>query len=268
MVFNFLSGGAAINVLSRHAGADVMVVDMGVNYDFEETPGLLQKKVMMGTRNFAKGPAMTRDEAAQCLDTGIEIARTYIDREYNLLGTGDMGIGNTTPSSAIAAVLTGTSVAEVTGRGTGISDDALKAKIKIIESAIVLNAPDAQDPLDVLAKIGGTEIGGIAGLILGAAERRTPVVIDGLISTAGALIAFAIEPKVKDYLYAAHNSVEIGHRCMLEKMGLEPILDLGLRLGEGTGGALAMLLIEAGLKIYNEMATFAEAGVSEEKETN
>jgi nicotinate-nucleotide--dimethylbenzimidazole phosphoribosyltransferase len=173
-----------------------------------------------------------------------------------------MGIGNTTPSSAIAAVLTGLSVAEVTGKGTGISEESLINKVRVIEEGIRVNHPDKKDAIDVLSKVGGTEIGGIAGIILGAASNKIPVIIDGFISTAGALIAYCIEPKTKDYMFAAHNSVEIGHKSMLQKIGLEPILDLNLRLGEGTGAALAMLLIEAGLKIYKEMATFGEAGVS------
>jgi nicotinate-nucleotide--dimethylbenzimidazole phosphoribosyltransferase len=176
-----------------------------------------------------------------------------------------MGIANTTPSAAIAAVLTGRAVSEVTGRGTGIADAVLKNKIRVIEDSIALTKPDPGDPVDVLAKIGGTEIGGIAGLIIGAAAQRIPVIIDGFISTAGALIAYCIEPLTKDYMFAAHNSVEIGHRVMLEKLGLRPILDLDMRLGEGTGAALAMLMIEAGLKVYREMATFGDAGVSTEK---
>jgi nicotinate-nucleotide--dimethylbenzimidazole phosphoribosyltransferase len=219
---------------------------------------------MRGTRNFAKGAAMTRDEAVRCLECGIDLANVYARKGYHIVGTGEMGIGNTTPSSAIAAVVTGASVAEVTGRGTGISDETLKRKAGVIEDALRLNKPDPSDGIDVLSKVGGTEIGGIAGLILGAASNRIPVVVDGFISTAGALIAYTIEPAVKDYMFAAHNSVERGHRLALEAMGLVPILDLGMRLGEGTGAALAMLLIEAGLKIYQEMATFAEAGVTDE----
>jgi len=267
MVFNFLRGGAGINVLARHAGAEVVVVDIGVDYDFTkegESPltDFILKKVISGTRNMRKGPAMTRQEAEQCIELGIELANEYSKKGYKIFGTGDMGIGNTTPSSAIASVLTGRSVSEVTGRGTGIGDDTLKNKIKVITDSITLNRPDPEDPLDVLSKVGGAEIGGIAGLILGASANRIPVVIDGFISTAGALIAYCLEPKTKDYMFAAHNSVEIGHKAMLEKMGLRPILDLDLRLGEGTGAALAMLMIEAGLKIYKEMATFGEAGVS------
>lgn len=268
MVFNFLNGGAGINVLARHAGAEVVVVDIGVDYDFvtlKNNPPVI-KKVVKGTNNIRKGPAMTREEALRCIDVGIELANEYAEKGYMIFGTGEMGIANTTPSSAIAAVLTGKPVEEVTGRGTGISDSVWENKVKVVKDAIAINKPDPSDPIDVLAKLGGAEIGGIAGLILGAGAHRIPVVIDGFISTAGALIAYAIEPKTKDYMFAAHNSQEIGHRAMLEKIGLKPILDLDLRLGEGTGAALAMLIIEAGLKIYKEMATFAEAGVSNKKD--
>ena len=264
MVYNFLKGGAAINVLSRHAGADEIVVDIGVDYDFGKEENLLSRKVIRGTKNMRKGPAMTREEAQKCVDTGIALALDYAEKGYSMFGTGEMGIGNTTPSSAIAAVLAGTTVREVTGKGTGITDEALEHKIKIIEESIALNKPDPRDPIDVLAKVGGAEIGGIAGLILGAASKKIPVVVDGFISTAGALIAYSIEPAVKDYMFAAHNSVEKGHTVMLDKMGLKPILDLNMRLGEGTGAALAMFIIEAALKIYREMATFDEAGVSKE----
>jgi nicotinate-nucleotide--dimethylbenzimidazole phosphoribosyltransferase len=264
MVLNFLRGGAAINVLARHAGAEVAVVDIGVDCDFGAVEGLLRKKVVRGTKNFLKGPALTREEAVRCIEVGIELANDYSAQGYSLFGTGEMGIGNTTPSSAIVSVMTGIPVAEVTGRGTGISNAALDNKIRVIESGIALNKPNPDDAIDVLAKVGGAEIAGIAGLILGAAANRVPVVIDGFISTAGALIAYGIEPKVSHYLFAAHESVEIGHRAMLDAMGLNPILDLNLRLGEGTGAALAMMLIEGGLKIYREMATFGEAGVSTE----
>jgi nicotinate-nucleotide--dimethylbenzimidazole phosphoribosyltransferase len=264
MVLNFLNGGAAINVLARHAGAENVVVDIGVNYDFGGAPGLVNRKVMRGTRNMMREPAMTRSEAEQCLGVGIDLASEYAKKGYHLFCTGDMGIGNTTPSAAIAAVLTGRPVADVTGRGTGISDAGLKQKIAAIEESIRLHKPDPNDAIDVLAKVGGTEIGGIAGLILGAAAHRIPVVIDGFISTAGALVAYTIEPNTRDYMFAGHNSVEPGHRAMLAKMGLEAILDLNLRLGEGTGAVLAMFIIEGGLKIYREMATFSEAGVSEE----
>jgi nicotinate-nucleotide--dimethylbenzimidazole phosphoribosyltransferase len=263
MVLNFLRGGAAINVLARHAGAEVVVVDIGVDHDFNDHEGLLNMKVMKGTGNFMRGPAMTREEALKCLRVGILLADGYATKGYNLFGTGDMGIGNTTASSAIASVLTGRKVSEVTGRGTGISAEALANKIRVIKEGIRFNMPDPNDAIDVLAKVGGTEIGGIAGLILGSAANRIPIVIDGFISTAGAMIAYCIEPRVKHYLFAAHRSVEIGHTILLEKLGLRPILDLNMRLGEGTGAALAMTVIEAGLKIYREMATFSDAGVSE-----
>ncbi|MDA8423894.1 MAG: nicotinate-nucleotide--dimethylbenzimidazole phosphoribosyltransferase [Nitrospiraceae bacterium] len=264
MVFNFLRGGAGINVLARQAGADVVVVDVGVDYDFGDVAGLVSRKVVHGTANMSKGPAMTRQQAEQCLQVGIDLAREYAKKGYRLFGTGDMGIGNTTPSSAIASMLTGTPVADVTGKGTGITDESLRNKIMVIEKSIALNRPDPKDPVDVLAKVGGAEIGGIAGLILGAASERVPVVVDGFISTAGAMIACEIEPKTADYLFAGHSSVEIGQKSMLRKMGLSPILDLNLRLGEGTGAALAMMMIEAGTRIYREMATFGEAGVSDE----
>jgi len=264
MVFNFLRGGAGINVLARHAGADVIVIDIGVDYDFKDIEGLIHKKVLRGTRNFTKGPAMTREEAIRCIEVGIEIANAYVRKGYRLFATGEMGIGNTTPSSAITAVLTGRPVEEVTGRGTGIGDTALKRKIDAIKRGIEVNRPDPSDPIDVLQKVGGAEIGGIAGLIIGAASNKIPIVVDGFISGAGALIAYKLKPETKDYMFAAHNSQEIGHKVLLETMGLRPILDLDLRLGEGTGAALAMLMIEAGLKIYKEMATFEEAGVSDE----
>ena len=271
MVRNFLRGGAGINALARHVGARVVIVDMGVRHDFGKLQGLVSAKVVSGTRNFTLGPAMTRAEAVRCIEAGIRLASKFAKGQKDgdgkvksLFGTGDMGIGNTTPSSAITAVLTGTPVREVTGRGTGISDETLERKIKVIEKAIRINAPDAGDPVDVLSKVGGAEIGGIAGLVLGAAANRVPVVIDGFISTAGALIAHAIDPRTADYMFASHKSVEIGHQAMLARMGLVPILDLDLRLGEGTGAALAMGLITAGLRVYREMATFGEAGVSDE----
>ncbi len=263
MVLNFLNGGAGINVLARHAGAEVAVVDIGVDCDFGIVKGLISKKIMTGTKNIRRGCAMTREEAIKCINIGVELANRYAKKGYKIFGTGDMGIGNTTSASAISAVLTARPISEVTGKGTGISNNTLTKKIKIIEEAIKINRPDPKDPIDVLSKVGGAEIGGIAGLIIGSAVNRIPVVVDGFISTAGALIAFCLEPKTKDYMFAAHNSVEKGHRVILEKIGLKPILDLDLRLGEGTGSALAMLVIEAGLKIYKEMATFGEAGVSE-----
>ncbi|MBI5049978.1 MAG: nicotinate-nucleotide--dimethylbenzimidazole phosphoribosyltransferase [Nitrospirae bacterium] len=262
MVFNFLNGGAGINVLARHAGTEVVVVDIGVDYEFKDTKNLISKKIVRGTKNMRKGPEMTKDEAIKCKNVRLELANEYAGRAYKIFGAGDMGIANTTPSSAIAAILTGKHVEAVTGRGTGITDTSWKNKVQVIKDAISINKPDHSDPIDVLSKLGGSEIGGIAGLVLGAAANRIPVVVDGFISTAGALIAYVIEPKTKDYMFAAHNSQEIGHKAMLEKIGLKPILDLNLRLGEGTGAALAIMIIEAGLKIYKEMATFEEAAVA------
>ena len=262
MVFNFLRGGAGVNVLARHTGAEVRVVDIGVDHDFAGCVGLIHKKVARATQNFTKGPAMSRDEMLAALRVGIELADQCRIEGVGLVGTGEMGIGNTTPSSAIIAAISGKGVADVTHRGTGISDAALLNKIRVINEGLYLNQPDATDPLDVLTKVGGLEIAAIAGLVLGCAANSLPVVIDGFISTAGALIASELHPNVRDYIFAAHQSVEIGHRFMLERIGVEPILDLGLRLGEGTGAALAMTLIEAGVKIMREMATFDEAGVS------
>lgn len=264
MVFNFLRGGAAINVLARHIGAVVKVVDMGVGEDLEiKSENLQIRKIGYGTRNMAVEPAMTREEAEKSICAGIEVVES--EKEVDIIGVGDMGIGNTTPSSAIVAAITGEPVAKVTGRGTGIDGAALNNKISVIEKALSVNSPDAGDPVDVLAKVGGFEIGGIAGCILGGAARRKPVVIDGFISTAGALIASELAPSVKQYLVASHLSVEIGHKIMLDKLGLKPLLELDLRLGEGTGAVLGMFMCEASIRILNEMATFEEASVSTEK---
>jgi nicotinate-nucleotide--dimethylbenzimidazole phosphoribosyltransferase len=263
MVFNFLAGGAGVNVLARHAGAEVRVVDVGVDFDFENAVGMIHRKVARGTRNFAKGPAMTRDEALAALQVGIDLADQCKAEGVGLVGTGEMGIGNTSPSSAIIAAISGIAVRDLTHRGTGINDAALEHKILVIERGLALNRPDPTDPLDVLTKVGGLEIAAIAGLVLGCAANSIPVVIDGFISTAGALIASELHPHVRDYIFAAHQSVEIGHRFMLERIGARPILDLDFRLGEGTGAALAMGLIEAGVKILKEMATFEQAGVSQ-----
>lgn len=263
MVYNFLRGGAAINVLARHVGAKVVVVDMGVAADMKPHPDLINKKVGFGTRSFYKEPAMTREEAIRSLEAGIEVVEAInSEGKISIISTGDMGIGNTTSSSAIATIFTGKAVSEVTGRGTGINDETFKRKIEVIQRGIELNHPDPDDPIDVLAKVGGFEIGGLAGAVLAGAAERIPVVIDGFISTVAALIAVKINPNVKDYLFAAHKSVEQGHKVVLDMMGLEPILDLNMRLGEGTGAILAMNIIEAGVKILNEMASFDDAGVS------
>jgi nicotinate-nucleotide--dimethylbenzimidazole phosphoribosyltransferase len=265
MVLNFIHGGAGINALAGHAGADVVVVDIGVDYDFGDlkNKSFVSSKIVPGTKNMRKGPAMTREEAGKCINVGIELANEYAKKGYRIFGTGEMGIANTSPSSAITSVLTGSSVEDITGRGTGINDEAWKNKVQVIKDSIAVNNPDASDPIDVLSKVGGAEIAGIAGLIIGAAANKIPVVADGFISTAGALIAYLIEPKTKDYMFAAHMSQEIGHKSILDKIGIRPILDLDMRLGEGTGAALAINVIEAGLKIYKEMATFEEAAVAE-----
>ncbi|MGB9859221.1 MAG: nicotinate-nucleotide--dimethylbenzimidazole phosphoribosyltransferase [Moorellaceae bacterium] len=265
MVANFVAGGAAINVLAEVAGARVVVVDMGVAADLSElvrSEKILSYKIDYGTRNMCKGPAMTREQAISSVEAGIRIATTLIEEGVELLGTGDMGIGNTTPSSAILAALTGHPVAEVTGRGTGIDDETWRNKVRAIERALEINQPDPQDPIDVLSKVGGFEIGGIAGLILGAAYHRVPVVIDGFISSAGALLAQALVPACVDYMFAGHLSQEPGHRFMLQRLGLRPLLNLDLRLGEGTGAVLAMNLIEGAAQVIGKMSTFEQAGVS------
>jgi len=263
MVYNFIGGGAGINVLARHVGARVVVVDMGIATKLKPHPELKIKKINHGTKNMAKGPAMTRDEAIKSIEAGIEVFAEEFPSGIDIAGTGDMGIGNTTPSSAITSVITGETVENVTGRGTGVDDNALANKIAVIKKAIEINKPDPEDALDVLAKVGGFEIGGLAGIILAAASKRVPIVIDGFISGAAALIAYQIEPKVAEYMIAGHLSVEKGHRAIFNHIGLKPILDLDLRLGEGTGAALAMGIIDAGVKILNEMATFKSAAVSE-----
>jgi len=264
MVHNFVRGGASINVLARHAGARVMAADLGVDAAFDPELPIFHKKVRRGTRNFAQGPALTRDEAVRSIEAGIEIVGELVsDRPLHLLGTGDMGIGNTTPSTAIIAVFSGLPAAELTGRGTGLADDALAHKIAVIERALALNRPDPADPIDVLAKVGGLEIGGIAGLVIGAAGRGIPVICDGLISTAGALIACELAPAARAYLFAGHHSVEIGHRFMLQRLALTPLLDLQFRLGEGTGAALAMELMDAATRILPEIKTFEEVAIAD-----
>ena len=265
MVANFVNGGAGINALARQAGAKVFVVDMGVAADLNalaKAGKIINKKVGLGTGNIAAGPAMSMAMARRAVESGIDVANQLAD-EYDVFGTGDMGIGNTTPSTAIAAVCTGKSPEELTGRGTGLDDQQLLHKISIIKRILQVNQTNSKDGLDILAKVGGFEIGGIAGLILGAAAHQKPVLIDGFISTAGALIAYKIEPFIRDYLIFSHRSVEPGHRYMQEMLGCRrPLLDLNFRLGEGTGAALAMNLVEAAVAILTEVATFAEAAVA------
>lgn len=265
MVYNFLRGGAGINVLARQVGARVIVVDMGVAENLTVS-GFKDCKINMGTKNFTKGASMTREEAIKSIETGIRLVEEECANGVDIIGTGDMGIGNTTASSAITAVFTGKEVEDITGRGTGIDDEIFKHKVKIIKRALLINKPNKEDALDVLSKVGGYEIGGIAGVILGAAKNRIPVIIDGFISGAGAFIAVALSKRVKDFIIASHCSAEKGHKSALALMGLKPLLDLNLRLGEGTGSALAMYLCESAVRVLNEMATFKDAQVSEKIE--
>ena len=264
MVHNFVNGGAGINALARQAGAEVAVVDMGCAVDLSDLvkqEKIISRKIGPGTANMALGPAMTRTHAVLAVEAGIEVANAMAPN-VDIFATGDMGIGNTTASTAIVATLTGKSLDELTGRGTGLDDAQLAHKKKILERVLQINKPDAKDGIDVLAKVGGYEIGGLAGLIIGAAANQKPVVVDGFISTAGAMIACQLEPFVRDYLICAHRSVEPGHAAMQKKLGCKPLLDLNLRLGEGTGAALAMNVVEAAVAVLTEVATFADAGVT------
>lgn len=266
MVYNIVSGGAGINALANQAGADVVVVDLGVNADFDDlssNPHFIDRKIAYGTNNIAAGPAMSIANARRAVETGIEIAME-LGKTYDIFGTGEMGIGNTTPSSAIAALVTGKPIEALTGRGTGLDDEQLERKRTIINKILTVNKPDPNNGLDILAAVGGYEIGGIAGLILGAAAQQKPIVVDGFISTAGALIAHRIEPFVRDYIICSHRSVEPGHIYMQEILGCRrPLLDLNFRLGEGTGAALAMTIVDAACRVLTEVATFEEAAVAQ-----
>lgn len=268
MVLNFLNGGAAINVLTRHVGARVVVVDMGVAKEIDtsrsrfQRDNFIQRRVGLGTANLAQGPAMSRAQAEESIQSGIEIALAEISNGADILGTGDMGIGNTTPSAAIAACILGRTPEDIVGRGTGIDDAGLARKINAVRRGLKTNKPDASDGMDILAKVGGFEVGGLAGVMLGAASKHVPVMVDGFISTAAALIAATLAPECRPYLISAHRSQEKGHGMMLGWLGLKPLLDLDLRLGEGTGAALGISMAEAACKILSEMATFGEAGVS------
>ena len=270
MVQTFLAGGAAINAICRHVDADVIVVDMGTisEYDDVKRPGkdrLIVHKLARGTANFARGPAMTGREAEQAVLFGFQEASRLFEDGIEILGTGDMGIGNTTPSAAIGTVICGSDLAAMVGRGTGVDDEGLNRKIEAIRRGIEVNKPQPRDGLDVLSKVGGFEIGGIAGCVLAGAFHRRPIIIDGFISTAGALIAHAICPAVTDYLFSGHCSEEPGHRHMLNYLNLNPVLDLSMRLGEGTGGALAMGIVDGALRVFKEVMTFAEAGVADKE---
>ncbi len=265
MLANFAAGGAGVNALSRTSGTHVVVVDMGVagdTSDLVSSEQVISRRIGPGTRNMAVGPAMTREEAVRSLEAGIEIAQE-LAASTDVFGSGEMGIANTTPSSAIIAALDGSNAAAVAGRGTGLDDEQLRRKIEVIERSLTVNRPDREDALDILSKVGGFEIGGIAGLMLGAASLRKPMLVDGFISTAGALIACGLAPTAADYLIAAHCSAEQGHRTALRLLGKEPLLDLGLRLGEGTGAALAMNLVDAAARVLTDVATFEDAQVSE-----
>jgi len=267
MIKTFLNGGAGINVLAGHVNADVFVVDMGIISDLDPVAlggedRLFIHKVAKGTANLSRRPAMTREEAEKSILTGFQLATDLFEKGIDILGTGDMGIGNTTPSAAIGTVITKTALEKMVGRGTGVDDQGLLRKYKAIQKGIDVNRPDIKDGLDVLSKLGGFEIGGIAGCILAGAYHERPLVIDGFISTAGALIAHSLCPVVTDYFFAGHCSEETGHRAMLTYLGLEPVLDLGMRLGEGSGGALSMGIIEGAIKIFTDMLTFEQAGVS------
>ncbi|MDH5510978.1 MAG: nicotinate-nucleotide--dimethylbenzimidazole phosphoribosyltransferase [Nitrospinota bacterium] len=262
MVHNFVSGGAGVNALAGLTGAKVVVVDMGVNGDLSALGDkIIHKKIGMGTKNIAKGPAMTRDEAIRSVEAGIEVAMSLAD-STDIFGAGEMGIGNTTPASAIVAAVTGGDPAKLTGRGTGIDEDRLVEKIKLIKQILETNKPDKTDGLDLLEKIGGYEIGGMAGVIIGAASLRKPVLVDGFISTAGAIVASLIAPAVKEYMIAAHESVEPGHQAMLGWLDKRAFLDMNMRLGEGSGAALAMCLVDAASNVLTKVATFQEAAVS------
>jgi len=261
----FINGVSGIGVLARHAGASITVVDVGVAADVD-IPGVSKHRVKAGTDNIAQGPAMTREEAVAAIEVGIRVALGEIEQGATLLALGDMGIGNTTPSTAILAALGGYSVAEVTGRGTMINDEVLEKKRQAVANALQTNNPDPASGLDVLAKVGGLEIAGLAGVVLACASKRVPVLVDGFITGAAALIAAAIEPKTKNFMLASHLSGEPGHKLMLEMLGLKPMLYMGMRLGEGTGAALAMHIVEAACRVLDEMVTFAEAGVMDMEE--
>ena len=263
MVLNFLRGGAGVNVLARHAGVEIHVVDIGVAHDFGSVTGLIDRKLMRGTRNMVQAAAMDRPTTEQAVMVGVELALNAVREGIGMLGTGEMGIGNTSASAAITAVMTGEAVKDVTGSGTGIDQEGLARKITVVERALAYHRPDPSDPLEVLSTVGGLEIAGMAGLILGGAASRVPVVLDGFIAGAAALIAAALQPRCRPYLIASHRSVERGHRALLHRLRLRPLFDLDLRLGEGTGACLGMGVVQAAIKVLTEMATFDEAGVSE-----
>lgn len=261
---NFMKGITGINVLARHAGAEVVVVDIGVEEDIE-CEGVINKKIRRGTWNIAKGPAMTREEAIKAIEIGIEIVESLVAKGINLIGTGEMGIGNTTTSSAVAAVLTNNAVDCMVGRGAGLSNEGLENKIKVVKRAIEINAPDPDDAVDVLAKLGGFDIAGLVGCFIGAAAYRVPILIDGFISATAALVAVRIKPDIRSFIFQSHGSAEQGNAKVFEALGLKPMLNLGMRLGEGTGAALAFHIIDAAVVAYKNMGTFKDAGIEQYK---
>jgi len=263
MVRNFLAGGAGVNVLARQAGARVVVVDLGVASDLEPQPGLVVRKVAHGTANLARGPAMDRAEALRAIRAGFEVVEDLAREGLDALALGEMGIGNTTPATALACAFTGRPPAELAGRGTGLDDAGLARKVAVLQRALALHRPSPHDPLDALARLGGLEIAGLVGAVLAGALHRVPLFVDGLISTAGAMVAVALAPEARSYLIAGHRSPEPAHEAMLAWLGLRPLLDLGMRLGEGTGAVLAMMLAESACRLLGEMATFRSAGVSD-----
>lgn len=261
MLANFAAGGAAINVLARQVDARLVVVDMGVKG--EPTPGVRACRVAAGTANFAREPAMTLAQAREAIAHGASVVRELIEEGAGCVGIGEMGIGNTTAASALVAALTGADAAQVVGRGTGVDDAGLARKIEVVRRAVALHEAARGRPLELLACVGGFEIAGLVGVALGAASRRVPVLVDGFISGAAALVATKLAPEARGYFIASHRSVERGHGVVLEPLGLTPLFDLDLRLGEGSGAALAMPLVDAALRLYAEMATFESAGVAE-----
>ena len=261
MIANFRAGGAAVNVLARQAGADVYVVALGVAADLAPGPDLLEHKIRAGTSDLATGPAMSRDEAVQGLLAGAAVAQQLVEEGYDCLLSGDMGIANTTPSAALVAAFTGSAPGRVTGRGTGVDDPTLARKVEVVSVAL-LERPPGDDPVETLASVGGFEHAGIAGFVLGAAARRTPVILDGVIAGAAALVAQALAPDALGYCFAGHRSVEPGHVVALDRLGLRPLVDLDLWLGEGTGAVLSFPLVEAAGAVLREMATFDSAGVA------
>jgi nicotinate-nucleotide--dimethylbenzimidazole phosphoribosyltransferase len=263
MVLNFIQGGAAINCLARAANVDLRVVDVGVAGELPETSGLIARRVAPGTRNFCCEPAMTDEQASAAMAVGIDMAEQAVADGCDLLGFGEMGIGNTTAAAAITAALTGCSVREAVGRGTGADDACLARKISAIERALAFHDGQLANPIDVLTRMSGLEIAAMCGFCLGGAARRVPIMIDGFIATAAAALAARIEPAVKDYLFSAHLSAEPGHRRLLDFLGLVPLLNLDMRLGEGTGAVLAIQLLQAAAAAFTGMATFASAGISD-----